>query len=189
VSLLAFVFAAATAATPALPSSKVLVLPPEPVGDPGVSAWMAEAVADALPRDLERLGVPVVTRADRLRAHEALDIPAVALSRATSIRFAEALGVSRVVGGTFEARGHNLALSLWWLDVQRGSISAPLRLKGSLEEAQALIHQAAWDVALAGPSAPSGTRDAFLASARRVPFPAFEAYGMGLFAAKTAVRL
>ena len=165
------------------------MLPPEPVGDPGVSAWLAEAVADVLPRDLERLGVPAVARADRLRAHDALDIPVVALSRATAIRFAEALDASRIIGGTFETHGRELTLSLWWIDVQRGSISAPLLSKGTLEDAQSLIHQAAWDLALAGPLKPGGTRDAFLASAARVPFPAFEAYGMGLFAGKPAVRI
>jgi tetratricopeptide (TPR) repeat protein len=185
-NVLAVFFAAAAVVAP---PAKVLVLPPEPVGDPGVSAWLAEAVADVLPRDLERLGVPAVARADRLRAHDALDIPVVALSRATAIRFAEALDASRIVGGTFETHGRELTLSLWWLDVQRGSISAPFLSKGTVEDAQSLVHQAAWDLALAGPLKPGGTRDAFLASAARVPFPAFEAYGMGLFAGKPAVRI
>jgi tetratricopeptide (TPR) repeat protein len=180
----------AGASAMASPSSgKTLVLPPEPMGDPGVSAWLAEAVADVLPRDLERLGQPAIARDDRLRAHETLGVPAVALSRATSIRFAETLGVSRLVGGTFQCQGHELTLSLWWLDVARGSISAPLLSKGALEDALTLIHQAAWDLALAGPSKPGGTRDAFLASSRRVPFPAFEAYGMGLFAAKPPIQI
>ena len=68
----------------------VLVLPPDaPSGRP--EAWVVEMVADQLPRSLAFLGVPAIERADRLQALAALEIPVVALTRATSIRMAEAL--------------------------------------------------------------------------------------------------
>jgi Tfp pilus assembly protein PilF len=180
--------ALALALLAAAAAPKVLVLPPEPVGDMGAAAWIGEAVADVLPRDLERLGVPVVSRADRLAAHEALDIPAVTLTRASSIRFAEALGVARIVSGTFERRGSDITVSLRWLDVERGTLSAPFNSSASLDNVAVLVHGLAWDIALAGPWKPAGTRDSFLASARALSFPAFEAYGMGLAAAKAASR-
>ena len=71
----------------------VLVLPPDaPAGRP--ETWVAELVADQLPRSLAYLGVPAVDRADRLQAHAALAVPLVPLTRATSIRMAEALGAA-----------------------------------------------------------------------------------------------
>jgi len=167
---------------------KVLVLPLEPVGDVGAAGWISEAFADLLPRDLARLGVSAVTRVDRLAAHDAMDIPVVMLSRATSIRMAEALGVSRIVSGTFERRGSDLTVSVRWLDVERGTLSPPFNSSASFDHAATLIHGLAWDIALAGPWKPPGTRDAFLASMRTLPFPAFEAYGMGLAAAKASHR-
>ena len=183
-TLLSFVAIAVLASAP-----KVLVLPPEPVGTPEPPTWIAEAVADVLPRDLERLGVPVVDRAQRLTAHEALDIPVVRLTRATSIRLAEALGVTRILTGTYEVRHGDLTMSLRWLDVERGTLTSPFLSSAPLTSAPALLRGLAWDVVLAGPWKPSGTRDAFVAGARGVPFPAFEAYGMGLAAGKPATRL
>lgn len=168
---------------------KVVVLPPEPVGTPAPPSWIAEAVADVLPRDLERLGVPVIGRAERLSAHEVLDIPVVRLTRATSIRFAEALGVSRILGGTYEVRHGDLTVSLRWLDVERGTLSSPFLASAPLTSAPVLLRGLAWDVVLAGPWPPPGTRESFLAAAKAVPFPAFEAYGMGLASHKPAARL
>ena len=168
---------------------KVLVVPPEPAGDVGDAAWIAEAVADVLPRDLARLGVPVLDRDERLAAHEALDIPVVTLSRATSVRFAEAVGVARIVSGTFERKDDDLTVSLRWLDVERGTLSPPFLSKAPLRSARTLLRGLAWDIVLAGPWRPGGSREAFLASDRPVPFPAFEAYGRGLASGKSAVRL
>jgi tetratricopeptide (TPR) repeat protein len=183
VSVLALV---AAAAPPAV--ARVLVLPPDTVAEPA-APWLAEAISDVLPRALARLGVPVVDRMERLRAHEALDIPPVTLTRATSIRLAEALGVSRIVSGTYERHDHGLTLSLRWLDVDKGSLSPPLVASGPLEDVAALLHGLAWDIALAGPWKPPGTRESFLASARRPAFAAFEAYGRGLSGVKTDDRL
>src|SRR5688572_20934933 len=126
----------------------VLVLPPDaPPGRP--EAWVAELVADQLPRSLAFLGVPAVERADRLQAHVALEIPLVSLTRATSIRMAEALGSSRVVTGEYGVDGATLTLSVRLLDVERGALSAPLTAKGPLDTAADLVDALAWDIALA----------------------------------------
>src|SRR5262249_49066086 len=71
----------------------VVVAAPEPTAEtPADTAWIAQAVADGLPRALGLLDVPAVERSDRLRAQESLGIPAkAALSRASAIRVAEAL--------------------------------------------------------------------------------------------------
>jgi tetratricopeptide (TPR) repeat protein len=179
---------AATGPTP--DRGLVMVLPPQsPEGTGGV-AWVGPTVADALPQALARLGVPVVERGERLRAHEMLAIPAVALTRATSIRMAEALGVSRIVEGGFTVDGKDLALSLRLLDVTRGTLSAPLIATGPIQTLPALIRSLAWDVALAGPVPPRVTRDVFLAGDRRPP-PSLEAqrsYGEALTSRDPAGR-
>jgi tetratricopeptide (TPR) repeat protein len=178
VILASLLLAAAPAAT--------LVLPPD--GPGGDAEWIAEAVADALPRALGQLGVPVVEREDRLRAHEALEIPARNLTRATSIRVAEALGATRVVLGGYDARQDAVSLSLRILDVERGSLSAPLIAGGPLQSLPMLLRGLAWDVAAAGPFPPSTTRQEFVAAAPAVPFEALRSLGRGLAATDAAGR-
>jgi tetratricopeptide (TPR) repeat protein len=152
------------------------------------ASWVGELVAERLPRDLALLGVPVVERADRLRAQEALGIPAGAASRASALRLAEALDASRIVVGRHAAERGTLELSLQILDVERGTLSAPLRAAGPQETLPDLIHALAWDVALAGPVRPARTREELAARQEHVPAEALEAYGRGLAAPDAASR-
>ncbi len=181
--LLALVLAAAPAA-----SGSVVVAPPESRSPD--SAWLAEAVADVLPRALGRLGVAAVERTDRLRAKETLGVPAMAATtRATSIRVAEALEASRLVVGSIELHGPDVSLSLRLLDLQRGTLSAPLIAAGPLETLPGLVHGLAWDIALTAARPSAGSREAFVASAGAVPFPAFRAYAEALASPDPAQRV
>jgi tetratricopeptide (TPR) repeat protein len=164
----------------------VLVFPSEPSS--ADLAWVGEIVAERLPRDLALLGVPVVDRADRLRAQEALGIPRGAASRATALRVAEVLGATRIVVGRHAADGKALTLALQILDVERGTLSAPLRASGPGETLPELVHALAWDVALAGPVRPSRTRQELAARQEAVPPAALEAHGRGLAAPDAASR-
>jgi tetratricopeptide (TPR) repeat protein len=170
-------------------ASTTLVVPPEGPGSGGELAWVAEAVADELSRALQQLDVPAIDRADRLRAQEALEIPRVPLTRATSIRIAQALGADRLVIGTFDSEGAALSLALRVLDVERGTLSAPLMASAPLENLAALIEGLAWDLALSGPSPPTITREAYRARRPPVPFPALKAYAQGLGAGDAAARM
>jgi tetratricopeptide (TPR) repeat protein len=166
----------------------VLVLPPDaPAGRP--EPWVAELVADQLPRSLAFLGVPAVERADRLQAHAALEIPLVALTRATSIRMAEALGASRIVTGAYTVDGGELSLSLRLLDVERGVLSAPLSAKGPIDTAADLVDGMAWDIALAIAPPPARTRDELFAQRDGVPFEAVKKHAQGLGARSPAARI
>lgn len=165
----------------------VVVLPPE--GGAAQAAWVGEAVADLLPRDLALLGVPAVDRADLLRAQEALAIPPVSLSRATAIRVAEALGASRLVLGTHESDGATLTLALRLLDVERGTLSTPLRASGPRESLAELVHGLAWDVALTGSARPTRTREQYLSLQRAVPFEALSDYAQALAAPDHPARI
>lgn len=168
--------------------SPTLVLPP--TGPSNVeAAWIPEAVADALPRLLRELQVPAVDAIDRLRSHEALEIPVLQLTRATSVRIAEALGAGRIVIGSWEAPAGQVSLALRLLDVERGTLSAPLRAAGPLETLPQLLRNLAWDMALAGSTPPAGTREAFLRRTPRVPFDAYRLYARGLSAAEGSTRL
>ncbi len=166
----------------------VVVVPPD--GPGGSSAgWIGAIVAEALPRALQRIGVPAVTDADRRRTQELLGVPAPATTRATSIRVAEALGSSRLVVGAWEQHGTEVTLSLRLLDAGRGSLSAPLVGRVPILELGRLLSSLAWDVALAGPRAPSGTREALQQAAVAVPPNALRALGEGLIGRDAAARV
>ena len=197
-ALVSFLLSAAAAAPP------VMVAPPEPAAPPAAdsalvgpppepaptpapgtaadTSWVAEAVSDLLPRALSRAGVATVSRDDRLRAQAALEIPRMALTRATSIRLAEALGATRLVVGTHALDGETLSLSLRLLDAARGALSAPFVAKGPLETLPELVDAIAWDMAQAGGDVPALTRETFGASRPWLRFEAVRAYGQGLAA-------
>jgi tetratricopeptide (TPR) repeat protein len=157
----------------------VVVVPPEGPGGAG-AGWIGAAVAETLPRALQRAGVPSVPGGDWRRALEAVGVPGGSATRATAIRVAESLGASRLVVGSWDAQGSELSLSLRLLDARRGTLSAPLVARGSLAGLGRTVHALAWDVGLAGPTPPLGTREALLAAADGVPFEALRALGEGL---------
>jgi tetratricopeptide (TPR) repeat protein len=171
----------------ALPGT-VLVLPPEaPAGRP--EAWVAEMVADQLPRSLAFLGVPAVERAGRLQAHVALEIPLVPLTRATTIRMGEALGASRIVTGAYTLDEDGLELALRLLDLERGVLSAPMISKGPIETAPDMLDNLAWDIALAVSMPPARTRDDLFAQRSGVSFEAVKTHAQGLAARGAAARI
>src|SRR4051812_35676385 len=120
------------------PRHTLLVLPLEAAGTT-TETRIGEIVADQPPPPLGYLGVPPVGRAERLQAQEALEIPDVPLSRATSVRVAEALGAARLVTGTYAIEGEKVTLSLRLLDVARATLSAPLISAGPLEETMDIL--------------------------------------------------
>lgn len=171
-----------------LSSGTIAVVPPEPVSAAPETAWIGEAVADALPRALARLGEPVVERADRLRVQEMLGIPKVPLTRATCIRIAEALGASWIVVGTYDVKEGELTLGLRLLDTGRGTLSAPFLGQGKVDQILSSLHGLAWDIALASPTPPRGNRAQFVQEASTVSFEAFRTYAQALATSDAAAR-
>jgi tetratricopeptide (TPR) repeat protein len=171
--------AAPTRTPPLSAAGLYVVVPPAGPAEPEL-AWIGEAVADALPRALERAGLHAVDRADRLRAQDALGVPHGPVSRATSIRVAEALGAYRLVVGSYEAPGGTLRLSLRLLDVERGQLSAPVVAGGPIERLLNVIHAAAFDIAVAAQAPPSTPRADLEAMGSSIPFEAFRAYAQSL---------
>ncbi|HEX5108905.1 MAG TPA: tetratricopeptide repeat protein [Vicinamibacterales bacterium] len=101
-------------------------------GEPRVY-WLTEASAVLLADELTALGVPAVSRDDRLLAFERLRVPAaVTLSHATVIRLAQVLGAPRVVVGTYDLRGETLTVRARTIRLDDGQISAEVVEQGPL---------------------------------------------------------
>ena len=166
---------------------EVLVVPPEGAGTPVELAWVGETISDLLPRALAQAGLPAITREDRLRVQQLLEIPPVPLTRASAIRVAEAAGAGRVITGTYTHDARGLTLSLRLLDVERASLSAPFVVVAPLSSLSDLVHTAAWDIALSSAPAPALAREAFFARRLTVPPEALEAYGHGLVSRERGV--
>jgi tetratricopeptide (TPR) repeat protein len=173
----------------ALPAPATLVMSFDPVEAAREQAWVGPAASELLARGLAVAGVPVADRGERLRAEAALELPHVSLTRATSLRIAEALGANRLVTGTYVVRGDEVTLSLRLLDAERASLSGPIVASGPLATVADLAHSLAWDVALAGSTPPGMTREAFFARRPAVSFEAVQAYGRSLATHRAATRL
>ena len=166
-----------------------LVLPLDATEASSQESWIGPAASELLARGLATLGVPVADRAERLRAQAALELPQVSLTRATSLRIAEALGANRLVTGTYSVRGDQVTLSLRLLDAERASLGSPIVASGPLATVADLSHSLAWDVALASSTPPGMSRDAFFAKRPAASFEAVKAYGRSLTAHRAATRL
>jgi Flp pilus assembly protein TadD len=167
---------------------RVAVFPPDGPGG-GAAGWIGAAVAETLPRALQRAGVPAVPAADRWRAQQSLGVASPGLTRASAIRVAEALGASRVVVGTWDQAGADLALSLRVVDTGRAALGPPLGATSPLAGFGRTVHALAWDLAAAGSPPPAGDRESLARAAERVPFDALRALGEGLAAGDDAARV
>jgi len=176
----ALVLAASPAAGP------VVVDLPEPPS--AAEAWVAEAIADELPRALRELGVPALESYDRQRIQERLGLPEARLSRATAIRTAEAVGAFRLVTSEVAREGDAVVLKVRLLDVPRGVLAAPLVARGPLSSLQSLLANVAFDVALAGSTPPARSREVLTTLRGEVPFEAWQTHAQALAATDVATR-
>jgi tetratricopeptide (TPR) repeat protein len=145
--------------------------------------WLAEAVANELPRALAELGVEALERYDLRRVQERLGLPAVRLSRATAIRVAEAVGAWRLVTCTVERSGSDVVVKVRLLDLPRAALAAPLVARGPVHSLPALLSSLAFDIALSGPTSPARSREVLAALRATVPFEARKAHAEALVAA------
>ena len=166
----------------------VVVLPLEGEAAASEPNWVGELVSELLPRSLALLGVPAVDRDDRLRAQSALEIPLVPLTRATSIRVAEALGAARLVFGTHVVKDGVLTLTVRVLDLQRAGTSEPLVARAPLRSVGDLVHGIAWDLAGALGGPPVVAREQFAARRPAATYEALEAFGKALTSRRPNVR-
>jgi len=171
--------------------ASVLVVPLEGEVASTEPNWVGELASELLPHGLQALGVAAVDRDDRLRAQAALEIPVVPLTRATSIRVAEALGAERLVFGTYVVKDGTITLTLRVLDLARAGTTPPLVARGPLRGVGDLAHGLSWDLAAALGRAPAVSREQFAEKRPQGSFESMEALGKALVSRKppTQVKL
>src|SRR5688500_6389456 len=121
-----------------------LVIPFESATRVAQSYWLGEGSAVILTDDLMALGMPAITREDRLRAFERLRVPAVAaLSHATVIRLGQLLGAGEVIVGSFEVRNQDIVVRARPIRIDTGRIAPEIVESGPLAEIFAIYGRVA----------------------------------------------
>jgi Flp pilus assembly protein TadD len=161
-----------------------LVLPFENTTKEARVFWLGEASAVILTDDLQTLGVPAISRDDRLRAFERLRVPEVAsLSHATVIRLAQLVGASQVVVGSFDLKGNELTVRARAIRLDTGRMSAEITSSGPLSAIFAVYGGIARRLA---PNTPVSTEQM---EQGHPPLAAFEQYIKGVLAESPAARI
>lgn len=161
----------------------VLVVPLRPSGDDPRTLWLGEGMALLLSDALTALGRPAVSRADRVAAFDALELPDDRdLSRATLLRAAQVMGVRDLVMGTVDLRGETLTVAVRVVQVEIGRGEPEIREQGALRDLFALAARAA--ARIAGAPAANAT----LADPPR-SLEIFESFVKGLVAETPATQL
>jgi tetratricopeptide (TPR) repeat protein len=166
------------------PTSRVLVMPFENVTRDSRIVWLGEASAVLLADDLNALGTPAITRAERREAFERLQVPAVAaLSDATMIRIGQIVAASQLVVGTLEMDGDTLVVHVRNIALEAGRVQLDGTERGPLSDLFAIFERIARRIA---PDAalPGGEPER-----QHPPVAAFEDYIKGLLAEAPATRI
>lgn len=164
--------------------TRYLVIPFENVNREARLYWLSEGSAVLLADDLLALGVSAITREDRLRAFESLNVPPVAsLSHATVIRLGQLVGASHVVVGSFEDRGGTLHVRARAMRLDTGRMQPEIAVQGPL--AQMLATYARVARALVPESAAAVEQ----IEEGQPPLAAFEQYIKGVLAEAPATKL
>src|SRR5438128_9080298 len=101
----------ARSASPSSVGSRILVVPFDNVKREGRIFWLGEASAVLLTDDLNAFGVPAITREERRKAFERLQVPPVAaLTDATVIRIGQLVGATQLIVGSLQMDGDVLAV-------------------------------------------------------------------------------
>ena len=110
-----------------------LVVPFAGTADPR-TMWLGEAVAILLADDLNDAGVPALTRDERVRAFERLQVPIRAsLTSGTVIRIGQLVGASTVVAGHVALDGEVLTVSVQSIRIDTGRIAAEFDERGTID--------------------------------------------------------
>ena len=161
-----------------------LVVPFENVTRQARGYWLTEGSAVLLSDDLLALGVPAITREDRLRAFDRLKVPPVAaLSYATVIRIGQLVGAGQVVVGGFEIDGDDLTVRARTIRIDSGRMSPDIVERGSLGDIYEVFARVARRVV---PDSPISVEQM---EQSHPPLAAFEQYIKGVLAEAPATQI
>lgn len=166
-----------TAGAQSFPPPRILVMPFENVSRDGKIFWLSEASAILLADDLNAMGVAAITRVERRKAFERLQVPpAAVLTDATVMRLGELLGAAGVIVGTLRQEGGELIVEARHIVLDSATVRERVTEKGSLTDFYGTFERVARR--LAPPTAPA----AVVVEQQHPPIAAFENYIKGLVA-------
>lgn len=164
-------------------SGPMLVMPFTAAAD-ARSAWLGEAVAMLLTDDIDAMGAGVLTRDERIRALERLQVPPRAgLTSATAIKIGQLVGASTVVMGTAVLNGDVLTVGVQSIRIDTGRVAATFDERGSLGDMLAILERSARRLV------PWTTVSAEAVEKQHPPFAAYESYVKGLLAETPATAV
>ena len=190
--LAGLVVAAVTlAGSPALAQSPVpaarepvLVMPFDNVSRDARLAWLGEASSILLADSLQAAGIDAMTRDERLRAFERLQVPPLAtLSRASVIRIGDLVGAADVVIGAISLDNETLVVRARRLRLGPGRLDGEVVARGALADLFAIYRRLG--AVLWGRMSETSEAEP---SARRVWLASFEQYVRGLLAETPAAQ-
>ena len=172
------------AAPAAAQEQRYLVIPFDNAKGEARLYWLSEGSAVLLTDDLLALGAPAITRVDRLRAFESLNVPPVAtLSHATVIRLGQLVAATHVVAGSFELEGQTLTVRSRVLRLDTGRMIPEIVERGPLQDMFDVYGRVARRLV------PESRVTAEEMRKGRVPLLAFEPYIKGVLAEAPATKL
>jgi tetratricopeptide (TPR) repeat protein len=166
------------------PPPRVLVMPFENVTRDGRIFWLTEAAAVLLTDDLNVLGISAITRKERDRAFERLQVPpAAVLTDATVIRIGQIVGAAQVVVGSLKLEDDALVVRARTIALESGRIQTDVTERGPIVELYAVFER------IARRMAPPATKMSADIERLRPPVAAFEDYIKGLLAETPATAI
>jgi hypothetical protein len=157
-------------------SGPMLVMPFTAAAD-ARSAWLGEAVAMLLTDDIDAMGAGVLTRDERIRALERLQVPPRAgLTSATAIKIGQLVGASTVVTGSAVLNGDVLTVGVQSIRIDTGRVAATFDDHGPLTDMLAILERSARRLV------PASTVPTDVVEKQHPPLPAYESYVKGLLA-------
>ena len=183
-ALMLVVAAGLASAQEARPRERLLVMPFENAGHDGRLFWVSEGAATLLTGTLEAMGVGAVSRDERLKAFEHLQLPpAASLTEATVIRTAQVLGATDVVMGNFSVSDGQLTVSARALRLDTGRMRPPILETGPLTDFFSVFERLARQLVPSVGSPPAA------AAVERGSLLVFENYIKGLVAETTDAQI
>src|SRR5688500_5022559 len=161
-----------------------LVVPFDNVSREAQTYWLSEASAVILTDDLIALGVPAITREDRVRAFERLRVPVSStLSHATVIRLGQLVGAATAVVGSVQVKGQGLIVRARSIRIDAGRMAPEIVESGPLADVFAVYGRVARRLA------PGSTVSVEEMEQGHPPIAAFEQYVKGLLVHAPASKI
>lgn len=165
-------------------AARILVMPFENTTREGRIFWITEAAALLLTDDLNALGANAITRQERQRAFERLQVPpAATLTDATIIRIGQLVGAGQVVVGSLQLENDVLVARAKTIALDTGRIREDITERGPLPQLFAIFQRIARRIG------PPSTKSSEEIERQQPPVAAFEDFIKGELAETAATAI